>query len=235
MMMMIMMMSRLIVTLTMTQQRKLAVIEDSSGNILTESTTVLKRWTKYCCGLYNYELNPGTNLLQSNQTPTQETEIIPVMTEEVEEAVRSLKAGMSPGVDNIPSELLKNGDEATTTVLIAICKKNLETKEWSKQWIKSLVILLPKKGNFKQYQNYRTNSLINHSNKIMLRVTLNRLKTKAEKLLSEEQAGFRPGRSSVEQIFNSRVIREMHLQPQRDFLKLVGALSPVNHKGSQQG
>ena len=43
-----------------------------------------------------------------------------------------------------------------------------------------------------------------------------RLKAQAEKLLAEEQAGFRPGRSTVEQIFNSRVIIEKHLQHQRD-------------------
>ena len=55
--------------------------------------------------------------VQSNQTPTQEAESLPVLREEVEKAVRSLKAGKSPGVDNIPSELLKNGGEATTTVL----------------------------------------------------------------------------------------------------------------------
>ena len=42
-------------------------------------------------------------------------EILPVLREEVEEAVCSMKAGKSPGVDNIPSELLKNGGEATTT------------------------------------------------------------------------------------------------------------------------
>ena len=48
----------------------------------------------------------------------------------------------------------------------------------------------------------------------MLRVILNRLKAKAEELLAEEQAGFRPGRSTVEQIFNSRVIIEKRLQHQ---------------------
>ena len=32
--------------LTKTQQRKSAVIKDSSGNILTESTAVLNWWTK---------------------------------------------------------------------------------------------------------------------------------------------------------------------------------------------
>ena len=48
---------------------KSAVVEDSSANILTESTAVLSRWTDYCSGLYNYELHPDTSLLQSNQTP----------------------------------------------------------------------------------------------------------------------------------------------------------------------
>ena len=52
----------------------------------------------------------------------------------------------------------------------------------------------------------------------MLRVILKRLKTKAEELLAEEQAGFRPGRSTVEQISNRRVFIEKHLQHQRDLL-----------------
>ena len=53
------------------QQQKSAVIEDSSGNILTESTAVLSRWTEYRSDLYNYKLHPDTSLLKNNQTPTQ--------------------------------------------------------------------------------------------------------------------------------------------------------------------
>ena len=60
-----------------------------------------------------------------------------------------------------------------------------------------LVILLPEKGNLKQCQNYRTVSLISNPSKIMLRIILSRLKAKAEELLAEELAGFRPGRSTV--------------------------------------
>ena len=74
---------------------------------------------------------------------------------------------------------------------------------------------LPKKGNLKRRRNYRTISLTNHPCKIMLRVILNWLKAKAEELRAEEKAGFRPGRSTAEQIFNSRVIIEKHLQHQR--------------------
>ena len=65
-----------------------------------------------------------------------------MLREEVEEAVHSLKvkAEKSQGVDNIPSELLMNGDE-TTTVLKVMCWKIWETNEWPKEWTKSLIIL----------------------------------------------------------------------------------------------
>ena len=59
---------------TKTQQHESAVIEDSSGNILTENTAVRNRWTEYCGGLYNYYLHSDTGLFQSDQTPTQEAE-----------------------------------------------------------------------------------------------------------------------------------------------------------------
>ena len=50
----------------------------------------------------------------------------------------------------------------------------------------------------------------------MLQVILNRLEAEAEELLAEEQAGFRPGQTTVEHIFNRRVNIEKHLQHQRD-------------------
>ena len=43
----------------------------------------------------------------------------------------------------------------------------------------------------------------------------NRLKPQAEKIIAEEQAGFRPGRSTTEQIFNLRILCEKYLQHQQ--------------------
>ena len=83
-------------------------------------------------------------------TATNSTLDLSVLREGVEEVVRSLKASKSPGVDNIPSELLKNGGEATTIVLTAICEKFCETKEWPKELTLLLVIPLPNIGNLKQ-------------------------------------------------------------------------------------
>ena len=125
--------------------------------------------------------------------------------------LQSLKAGKSPVVDNIPSELPKNGGEATTTVLTAICQKIWKIQEWHKEWTQLLVISLPKRGNFKQSQNYCTISLLSHPSMILLQVIINWLKAKAGELLAEEEAGFRPGQNTVEQIFYGQVTIECNL------------------------
>ena len=51
----------------------------------------------------------------------------------------------------------------------------------------------------------------------MLKIILNRLKPQAEQIITEEQAGFRAGGSTTEQIFNLRILCEKYLQHQQDF------------------
>ena len=65
-------------------------------------------------------------------------------------------------------------------------------------------------------QNYRTIILISHPSKVMLKIILNKLRLQAEKIFVEEQAGFRAGRSTKEQIFNLRILCEKNLQHQQD-------------------
>lgn len=224
--------------LTKTQQRPATVIEDSAGQLLTENAAVLSRWTEYCQDLYNYKIEPDTSILQHHQTGTREAEDLPVLTDEVREAMHSLKGGKSPGVDNVPAELLKHGGDATTKAFTTLCQKIWEEKKWPKEWAQSIIIPLPKKGNLRQCQNYRTISLISHPSKVMLRIILNRLKPIAEELLAEEQAGFRAGRSTVEQIFNCRVMIEKHLEHQRqlyhNFIDFKKAFDRVWHDGLWQ-
>ena len=50
----------------------------------------------------------------------------------------------------------------------------------------------------------------------MLKVILNRLKPQTEKTIYEEKAGLRAGRSTTEQIFNLRIVREKNLQHQQN-------------------
>ena len=50
----------------------------------------------------------------------------------------------------------------------------------------------------------------------MLKIILNRLKPQVEKIIAEEQAGFRAGWSTTEQIFNLCILCEKYLQHQQD-------------------
>ena len=97
-------------------------------------------------------------------------------------------------------------------VLTEICNRIWRTGEWPTPWTQSLIITLPKQGNLQLCQNYRTISLISHSSKVMLKGILNRFKPQAEEIIAEEQAGFRAGRSTTEQIFNLRILCEKYLQ-----------------------
>ena len=50
----------------------------------------------------------------------------------------------------------------------------------------------------------------------MLKIILNSLKPQVAKIIAEEQAGFRAGSSTTEQIFNLRILYEKYLQHQQD-------------------
>ena len=50
---------------------------------------------------------------------------------------------------------------------------------------------------------------------------LTRLKPQAEKIIAEEQAGFRAGRSTTEQILKLRILCEKYLQHQQDLYHVI--------------
>ena len=93
-----------------------------------------------------------------------------------------------------------------------------------------MVITLPNKGNLQQGQTYRTISLISHPYKVMLKIVLNRLKPQTKKIISEEQAGFRAGRSTTEQTINLRILCEKYLQHQK-----TSTMSSQTSRGLRQG
>ena len=191
---------RLVKDLTSEKQGRPSTIQDKSGKCLTEENEILSGWTEYCSELYNYE-SCGDNAVLDCSQP-QEEDLQPILREEVEIAVASLKKGKSSGVDNIPAQLAEAGGETIIDVSTEICNRIWRTGERPTPWTRSLVITLPKKGNLQLCQNYTAISL-SHSSKVMLKVILNRLKPQAEDIIAEE-------------IFNLRILCEKYLQHQQN-------------------
>jgi hypothetical protein len=204
----------LVKKLTGKETKKAIMIADKAGNNLTEEDKILGRWTEYCSELYTQGTEGDPTTLQSPDQP--EEPLLPILRDEIVDAVKSLKTGKAPGVDNVAAELLIAGGDPVIDVLHTVCNHTWKTGEWPTNWTKSLIITIPKKGSMKQCGNYRTISLISHASKVMLRVILNRLQPQVEHIISEEQAGFRKGRSTVEQIFNLNILSQKYKQHQED-------------------
>ena len=102
--------------LTSEIQGRSSTIKDKSGKCLTEEIEILSRWTEYCSELYNYESCGDNAVLDCSKPP--EDDLPPILREEVEIAVVSMKKGKSAGVDNIhvPAELVQAGGETMIDV-----------------------------------------------------------------------------------------------------------------------
>ena len=179
---------QLVKDLTTVKQGKTSTVQDRSGKCLTEERETLNRWTEYCTALYNHRANGDPSVLDCPHTDTEDDH--PILRKEVEAAV---KKGKSAGVDNIPAELVQAGGKDVITSLTTICNKTWQTGEWPTLWTQSLVLL--KKGNLQQCQNYRTISLISHPSKVMLKITLNRFKLQKRRrsLLKNRQVSEQEG------------------------------------------
>ena len=79
-------------------------------------------------------------------------------------------------------------------VLHSICQQIWKTQQWPQDWKRSVFIPIPKKGDAKEFSNYRTIAVISHATKIMLKILQARLKQYMSCELPDVQAGFRKGK-----------------------------------------
>ena len=127
---------------------------------------------------------------------------------EVTNAIQHLKNNKSPGPDEIPAELIKYADESGAKVIQHLCNRIWKTKRWPADWKNSTFLTLPKKGDVSECKNNRTIALISHLSKILLHIINERLRPILDRELPAEQAGFRRGCGTRDQISNIRHILE---------------------------
>lgn len=110
-------------------------------------------WIKYFSELYDHQ-DQGDPEILVGTSPGKEDDF-PILHEEVEAAIRSLKNGKAPGIDNVPTELIKEGG-SITIMLMKICKKIWQGGQWPSTWTQSLILTVPKKGTLQHCKNYQS-------------------------------------------------------------------------------
>ena len=156
--------------------------------------------------------------------------------EELFTALRAVKLGTAPGYDNMHPEFLKHLGPKGLAWLAVFFTRVVNEKRLPKAWRRAKVIALPKPGKDPQLpSSYRPISLLSVSFKLLERVVLQRISDRADELLSKDQAGFRRGRSTCDQVAALTTHIEngfqSNLKTGAVFLDLTAAYDTVWHTG----
>lgn len=132
-------------------------------------------------------------------------EVAPVTNDELIVIAKSLKLNKAPGPDGIPTVAIKSAIEACPDMFRMAMQMCLDRGEFPERWKRQRLVLLPKHGKPPGDPSaYRPICLLDTSGKLLERIILSRLLVYTEKPddsgLSDNQFGFRKGRSTVDAI-----------------------------------
>ena len=89
---------------------------------------------------------------------------------EVKWTLGSITTNKASECDGIPVELFQILKDDAVKVLHSICQQIWKTQQWPREWKRSVLIPIPKKGNANECSNYLTIALISHASKVMLKI-----------------------------------------------------------------
>ena len=120
---------------------------------------------------------------------------------ELNDAMAKLKQGKAPGSDNIHPEFVIHQSEITSAWLCAFFSACLRRSKLPRAWRRAAVIALLKPNKpADDPKSYRPISLLCVPFKILERMIHSRIEPVVDSQLPREQAGFRRGRSTVDQV-----------------------------------
>lgn len=122
---------------------------------------------------------------------------------ELEIVIKQLPNNKAPGSDQVDNKLLKNLPRKTKVQLMYIINGILKIGYYPKMWKNAAVIPIPKPGkDLTNPINYRPISLLSSISKVAEKLILKRIKDfdNKEKIMIDEQFGFRSGHSTSLQV-----------------------------------
>jgi hypothetical protein len=183
-------------------------VREDDGTVIHSAERKLDRWREYYDSLLNRPA-PTEPMFAIRPNRFSDVRDDPPDLAEVERAIKSLRSQSAPGEDGISAELLKAGGLPLAQHLTRLVQKIWSHQTFPSRWKTSVLFPLFKKGDRSVCKNYRGISLIDVAYKLVEAVILDRIRPAVECYLRENQCGFRPGRSTVDQIFALRQIIEL--------------------------
>jgi hypothetical protein len=154
--------------------------------------------------LRNEEENDQTHTIQVN-------EFNKISIADLEKALKTSKNRKAPRIDGINMELLKYGSSTLKNRLIQLLYDIWNVGRIPKEWKQPVINNIYKKGDKSQCTNYTGISLLNSVYKICISILKAKLQPMQENVLTDEQCGFRKGRSCMDAVFTIKQIIEKRI------------------------
>ncbi len=122
--------------------------------------------------------------------------------------LETLKIGRVAGPDAIENKTLKMMARAIAPFIAKLFTDFMREQSIPKQWMLTEIILLHKKEDRKDLNNYRPKSPTSNISKIFCKLIKNRIYPTLDGHQSKDQAGFRKGFSTVDHLFTVNQIIE---------------------------
>jgi hypothetical protein len=154
-------------------QPRTNIVKDEQGDLVVDCHSILARWRNYFSQVLNVH---GVDDFGQAEIHTAELPVSEPSVPDIELAIEKLKSHKSPGIDQIPAELIKAGVEKIAARFINLlffgvrrdCLREREREEWKK----SIIVPIYKKGDKTDCNNYRGISLLPPTYKILSNILL---------------------------------------------------------------
>src|SRR5215469_5102748 len=192
-----------------------------------DGTVVMERWDEYISELFRDNRQENINIQYNGEG-------LPILKEEMEDAMNKIKFGKAVGNDGIALEMLKALGNFAVEKITTLANKIYESRELTSHMSKSVFIAIPKVQGTFECKKHRTISIMSQVTKILLRVVLTRIRNKIRPQISEEQYGFVKEKETRNAIFALRNLAEKALEVNQDlylcFLDYEKAFDKVKHE-----
>ena len=161
---------------------------------------------------------------------------IPVSTNEVKAAIKQMKAGKAAGIDGIYPDMIKHLGPRALLWLSTTFSHIVELSKYPPIWKEAKILAILNQENPPELpSSYRPISLLCCFFKLLERIVLTRLTPYLDPHIPTEQAGFRPGCDTTEQVLALTSFieagYEQKLQTGVVFIDLSAAYDTVWHDG----
>ena len=184
--------------------------------LLQDKRRIRERWVRFFRSLLNAKSDILDHDIQKRlpkQPVASALETEPTE-EEVATAMKAMANTKAVGPDGLPGKLLKLGQQQDRIIflefqqLVTLIRRE---ERFPRQWKDAVIIVLYNKDGKTECANYHGISLVSHVGKVPLRGVARRLSPScvAKGLLTEEQCGFQPDRSTTYMMFMVRRLREL--------------------------